>query len=180
MWCQCHWRTTILVNLKHRNSLHYSHCCNTFVRRGLAKSAGHPAACSVLATRLFEMHRIASADDLRDWMVGRARQLAAAGQKMLFPSMKRRHIDQASTDLAWQLREQKDRLQQQCDQLREELREARLQLGKSQTSTQGLLLAVKHWHSQYADLLDKYEDPDAGYGKPEKKRKISNEFELCL
>lgn len=179
-WCQFQWRATIQRNLDQKNRLRYSQCCNSFIRRGFVKTAGHPQNCTIQVEKLFRMNDITTADQLRDWMIHRARQLIEGGQHMLFPSLKRCHTVMGIEEVAEQYKAQKELLQRQCDQLQEELRQAKLQLDKSQTGTHGLLSAVKHWHSLYEDLLDKYEDPDAGYSEPQKKHKLSSDFELCL
>ena len=179
-WCKFQWRATIERNLKQSNNLRYSQCCNAFTRRGFVKTAGHPEHCSFSVGSLFRMHEISSPEELRDWMVQTARQLSKSGQQMLFPSIKRCHTVTPIEDLAEQYRQQKERLQRQCDQLRQELQDAKTQLDKTKSGTRDMLSAVKHWHSLYEDLLEKYEDADAGYSEPQKRHKLSSDFELCL
>lgn len=154
MWCRIHWHKTVKKGLESCNKVTYHDCCFTFCRRGFLKKAGHPELESASVLRIPSLKYITTADQFYQWIVQKARERFQQGQRMLFPSINRLHVEEDS-DLEV---DEHGMLAKRCEELSMDYQRSLTSISRLTEDNSRLLLACKNWCQKYHELLAEHED----------------------
>ena len=154
-WCRAHWLSTFKRSLVYGNKLTYHCCCNSFSRRSFSKAAGHPAIMSLSVLQIPGLRNATSQEDLYQWLLDILVESTRQGQRVLFPSLNRLHIDRAEPeeDSSYD-KDQCSMLAKRNTELERELEKTTKQVHELKKDNERLLLSTTSWHQKYEQLLD--------------------------
>ena len=154
-WCRAHWLSTFKRSLVYGNKLSYHACCNSFSRRGFSKVAGHPPLLSMGVLQIPGLRNATSHEDLLQWLLDIVMESTHQGQRVLFPSLNRHHIDREEIEeVTGRETEQEKLLTKRNTDLERELDKAMKQVTELKKHNEQLFQSSKSWYSKYEQLLD--------------------------
>ena len=93
--------------------------------------------------------------DLYNWLLDIAKERAKLGEKILFPSINRYHIDKSELELFSDDEEDQSMLQKRVTQLEAENGALRDEVQRLKRANQSMLNSTKNWHRLYQELEEK-------------------------
>jgi hypothetical protein len=154
-WCRAHWLSTFKRSLVYGNKLVYHCCCNSFSRRSFSKAAGHPAIMSLNVLQIPGLRNAVNQDDLYHWLLDILVESTRHGQRVLFPSLNRTHIDRAEQEEETGCdKEEYGMLAKRSAELERELEKTAKMVQELKKDNERLLKSTNSWHQKYEQLLD--------------------------
>ena len=171
-WCKAHWISTFRRSLVYNNKLTYHRCCNSFSRRGFAKQACHPPILSAGILQIPKLRNADSHKDLYEWQLELIEVAKAEGNKVLFPSLNRFHLElhEQEEEVSQELHRPVTLLTKRNNELEKELEKTKQQLQDLRKDNDRLQMSSKSWFEKYDSLLDHGQTMITIWSTPKKHR----------
>jgi hypothetical protein len=176
-WCLAHWTATFRRSVMYGNRLTYHSCCNSFSRRAFVKVAHHPPVQCFNVLQIPSLRIATTAEDLYVWLLEIAKEKQRYGQKVLFPSLNRYHLntdDRVEVEINEQ--QEEDSLKKRTSELVGEVERHKMRIKELEKDNARLLHSSKSWHGKYSDLLDQTHKLDPFFMTPRKAKIIDDEL----
>lgn len=133
----------------------YHDCCNSFSKRGFAKSAGHPPLQSAYILKIPTLRTVSSPEELCNWLKNRMKEHRSEGRIPVFPTMNRHHTDMVEEKEIDNRDEQVESLEKMYKDLLSEKGVLERQIEKLQLDNSRLQASSKSWMKLYQDIMFK-------------------------
>ena len=155
-WCRAHWLPLFRRSLVYGNKLSYHVCCNSFSRRCFLKMAGHPPLLSMSILHIPALRNASSYMHLYSWLLEVITESTRLGQKMLFPSLNRYHIERdEEVDKVNNIKQEEEcMLAKRNIELENELHITKKQVQDLKKDNEKLMQSSKSWYKKYEELLE--------------------------